>query len=37
MALPQAVIRKIPLSLIWLLPLAAIPILIYALRSFWRW
>ena len=36
-ALPQAVVRKIPLSLIWILPLVAIPILVYALRSFWRW
>ena len=35
--LPQGVIRKIPLSLIWILPLVAIPILVYALRSFWRW
>jgi hypothetical protein len=34
--LPQSVIRKIPLSLIWILPLAAIPIFAYALRSFWR-
>ena len=37
MALPQTAIRKIPLSLIWILPLVAIPILVYALRSFWRW
>jgi hypothetical protein len=36
-ALPQAVVRKVPLSLIWILPLVAIPILVYALRSFWRW
>lgn len=34
--LPPGVIKKIPLSLIWILPLAAIPILAYALRSFWR-
>jgi hypothetical protein len=34
--LPQAVIRKIPLSLLWILPLAAVPVLAYALRSFWR-
>jgi hypothetical protein len=34
--LPQSVIRKIPLSLIWILPLVAIPIFVYALRSFWR-
>jgi hypothetical protein len=35
-ALPQSLIRKIPLSLIWILPLVAIPILLYTLRSFWR-
>lgn len=34
--LPQAVVRKIPLSLIWILPLVAVPILVYSLRSFWR-
>jgi hypothetical protein len=34
--LPQSVIRKIPLSLVWILPLVAIPVLAYALRSFWR-
>ena len=34
--LPQGVIRKIPLSLIWILPIVAVPILVYALRSFWR-
>jgi len=36
MVLPQAVIRKIPLSLIWILPLITIPVLAYTLRSFWR-
>jgi hypothetical protein len=35
--LPESVVRKIPLSLVWILPLAAVPILIYALRFFWRW
>ncbi len=35
-ALPQTVVRKIPLSLIWILPLVAIPVLVYALRAFWR-
>jgi hypothetical protein len=35
-ALPQTTIRKIPLSLLWIMPLVAIPILVYALRSFWR-
>ncbi len=35
--LPENVTRKIPLSLVWILPLVAVPILIYALRFFWRW
>jgi hypothetical protein len=35
--LPQHIARKIPLSLTWIVPLAAIPVLIYALRFFWRW
>jgi hypothetical protein len=35
--LPENVTRRIPLSLVWILPLAAVPILIYALRFFWRW
>jgi len=35
--LPENVTKKIPLSLVWILPLAAVPILIYALRFFWRW
>jgi hypothetical protein len=35
--LPQHVTRKIPLSLTWIASVAAIPVLIYALRFFWRW
>jgi hypothetical protein len=35
--LPESVVKKIPLSLIWILPLAAIPILVYGLRFYWRW
>jgi hypothetical protein len=35
--LPENVTKKIPLSLVWVVPLAAVPILIYALRFFWRW
>jgi hypothetical protein len=35
--LPEATARKIPLALVWIMPLAVIPILIYALRFFWRW
>ena len=35
--LPESVARKIPLSLTWIMSLAAVPVLIYALRFFWRW
>ena len=35
--LPESATRRIPLSLVWIVPLAAVPILIYALRFFWRW
>ena len=35
--LPESAARKIPLWLVWVLPLAAIPVLVYALRFFWRW
>jgi hypothetical protein len=35
--LPQHIVRKIPLSLVWIMPLVVVPILIYALRFFWRW
>ena len=35
--LPERIARKIPLSLVWILPVAAVPVLIYALRFFWRW
>ena len=35
--LPEKIVRRIPLSLIWIFPVAAVPILIYALRFFWRW
>jgi hypothetical protein len=33
--LPDSVSRKIPLFLIWLLPILAIPYLIYDLRQWW--
>jgi hypothetical protein len=33
--LPESVSRKIPLALVWLLPLLAIPIMIYTLMPFW--
>ncbi len=35
--LPESMARKIPLSLTWIAPLACVPVLIYALRFFWRW
>ena len=35
--LPEKIVRKIPLSLTWIFPVVAVPILIYALRFFWRW
>jgi DNA-binding transcriptional LysR family regulator len=35
--LPEKMVRSIPLSLVWIVPLAMIPILVYALRFFWRW
>ena len=35
--LPDRIVKKIPLSLTWIVPLAAIPVLIYAVRFFWRW
>lgn len=35
--LPQKVTRRIPLSLVWILPIVVLPILIYSLKFFWRW
>ena len=35
--LPENMSRRIPLSLTWIVPVAAVPILIYALKFFWRW
>jgi hypothetical protein len=35
--LPERIRRKIPVSLTWILPLAALPFLIYALKFYWRW
>ena len=35
--LPENVTKKIPLSLTWITALAAVTVLIYALRFFWRW
>ena len=33
--LPESVTRKIPLALVWILPIAAIPFFAYSLMSFW--
>jgi len=33
--LPQSITRRIPLILVWLLPMLAIPYLIYDLRQWW--
>ena len=35
--LPESAVRRIPLALVWIAPLAAVPILLYALRFYWRW
>jgi hypothetical protein len=35
--LPEKVVKRIPLSLVWIAPLAAVPLLVYALRFYWRW
>jgi hypothetical protein len=35
--LPQQITKRIPLALVWIVPLLAVPILVYALRFFWRW
>ncbi len=35
--LPENMTRRIPLSLVWIVPLAVVPVLIYALKFFWRW
>src|SRR5262249_54249824 len=33
--LPEAVTKRIPLSLVWLAPVLAVPVLIYSLMPFW--
>jgi hypothetical protein len=33
--LPEHVTRKIPLALVWMVPLLAIPLLFYSLMPFW--
>jgi hypothetical protein len=33
--LPERVTRKIPLYLVWMLPILTVPLLAYSLRAFW--
>jgi hypothetical protein len=33
--LPESTVKKIPLFLVWLLPLLAVPCLVYSLMPFW--
>jgi DNA-binding transcriptional LysR family regulator len=35
--LPANMMRRVPLALVWIVPLAMLPILIYSLKFFWRW
>ena len=35
--LPARLAARIPLALAWGVPLAAVPLLVYALRYYWRW
>ena len=36
MFLPERIIRRYPLALLWILPILAIPYVIYALMPWWR-
>jgi hypothetical protein len=35
--LPTHVTRRVPLALVWIMPLAVLPVLVYSLKFFWRW
>jgi hypothetical protein len=35
MMLPERIIRKIPLSLVWILPILSIPYIVYSLMPWW--
>jgi hypothetical protein len=35
MMLPERISRKIPLTLVWLLPILAIPYIVYSLKFWW--
>lgn len=36
MMIPERVLRKIPLALVWILPILAIPFVVYSLMAWWR-
>jgi hypothetical protein len=36
MMLPERITRKIPLSLVWIFPILAIPYVIYSLNAWWK-
>jgi hypothetical protein len=35
--LPERIAARIPLALVWLVPIAMLPVLIYSLKFYWRW
>jgi hypothetical protein len=35
MMLPERIIRKIPLSLVWILPILTVPYVVYSLMPWW--
>jgi RsiW-degrading membrane proteinase PrsW (M82 family) len=35
--LPEKLTNRIPMSLVWILPIAVLPVLMYSLKFFWRW
>jgi len=35
MMLPERIVRKVPLSLVWILPILAIPYIVYSLMPWW--
>ena len=35
--LPEKIRTKIPLALVWIVPLVLLPVLLYSLKFYWRW
>jgi RsiW-degrading membrane proteinase PrsW (M82 family) len=35
--LPAGITRRVPLALVWIMPLLVLPVLVYSLKFFWRW